>query len=484
MKKTAEPKFLEDTVRSAGNWAQRTFSNPAAPGASNWGNAAGEFWRNHGGKIMGGLAGAGGTLAASKLLGAKNGHAALAALLGGGAGALGGQFYDDPAWLSKLMPAQTKTATDVGVEIPLKKKPRSTPLSRNVGPGGRIDNNAKTRKTAATLEFPMPDIDTLLANLVKTAGDIGAIVGLAREKDPWEDRRDAMVRSAGTGGFTGVGAGLGGVLGGLGGTAVEALINKLTGRSGGEPEVGIGTAIGAGLGAAGGGFGGYMLARRRPEEAKARLIAKLKEDPGLLSRGVPKATISAARAEQKKTASTPDEEITVTILADIASASLNKTAGDIDWQKLWADHKGKIIGGLGGAALGGLGGAMLPSGEGDDDHTVRNGGLGALAGLAAGLGGGYLYDNPDAVAKLKSLVGIKPERSVASRVGGGAIGAGVGGGLGFLANKGLRRLSTRGDIDPLAGVSRGGGKFGALGKALRYGLPAAGAAAGGYVGAR
>jgi hypothetical protein len=116
-------------------------------------------------------------------------------------------------------------------------------------------------KTAADIhEVMVPHV--LAAQYTKTAAlaalaapVVGAGVGAFRKKDPGEGRLKAILRSALTGGATGIGMLGGAVAGGLAGLA-------------GGPAAGITVPVGAILGQIGGGLGAYHLAKRKPQDDK------------------------------------------------------------------------------------------------------------------------------------------------------------------------------------------------------------------------
>jgi hypothetical protein len=100
--------------------------------------------------------------------------------------------------------------------------------------------------------------------------DVGGAVGLMRELDPGERRRDAVLRSAGTGAATLAGAGIGGY-----GTskALEAL---------GTENDNV-KALASVLGTLLGGYTGYQLGKREPREKKIkRILADLQRQRAVL----------------------------------------------------------------------------------------------------------------------------------------------------------------------------------------------------------
>jgi hypothetical protein len=113
---------------------------------------------------------------------------------------------------------------------------------------------------------------------------IGAIHGLVREKDPDEDRAQAVGRSALTGIGTDVGMGLGGIGGALAG---GKLGKKLFPQQGvfdraSQNRQALVTLLGMLLGTAGGGYAGYRLSRRSPKkEASVKQADDFGERKGL-----------------------------------------------------------------------------------------------------------------------------------------------------------------------------------------------------------
>jgi hypothetical protein len=96
---------------------------------------------------------------------------------------------------------------------------------------------------------------------------VGALHGLVREKDPGEDRAQAMGRSALTGVGTDVGMGLGAFGGGLGGALLGKKLFPEKGMfdNASKNRQALAALLGMLLGTAGGGYAGYRLSRRTPK---------------------------------------------------------------------------------------------------------------------------------------------------------------------------------------------------------------------------
>jgi len=103
---------------------------------------------------------------------------------------------------------------------------------------------------------------------------VGALHGLVREKDPDEDRAQAVGRSALTGVGTDVGMGLGGIGGALaGGKLGKTLFPKSSPfDQASQNRQALVTLLGMLLGTAGGGYAGYRLSRRSPKKEASALL--------------------------------------------------------------------------------------------------------------------------------------------------------------------------------------------------------------------
>jgi len=104
---------------------------------------------------------------------------------------------------------------------------------------------------------------------------IGAIYGAVREKEPREDRGDAIIRSGMTGLGTDVGMGLGLTGGTLIGGGLGSAIGKLVSKKKRTQELAaiLGAVVGGAGGAALGGYAGHSLMKRKPETRGEKKIA-------------------------------------------------------------------------------------------------------------------------------------------------------------------------------------------------------------------
>lgn len=316
--KLAAPKFLEDTARGVGNWAQKQFGGGAPqPGGTNWGDTAGEFWRNHGGKVMGGLGG----LAAGALGGQFSGEDSsmrwLLPLLGAGVGAGGGALYDNPEMMAKLKGLVGMREGDAAIKDRFAYRDEQNQQM-----------NSPAYRGATKQQFPQGMISPEQQG--QNAG---------RQLQDWMRRR-----------------------GGLAKVAADALTT--------------------------------VPPRTKPAVAAAKPISQGVGHGGPIDNN----SGAAALTKQASPAIT-----SVAVLGDVAAAALTKVAGiaevpslsDINWRGIWDKNKNAIIGGGVGALAGGLGGGLMNGEDAEGEtHTGRNAGLGALAGLALGAGGGHLLDRP------------------------------------------------------------------------------------------
>lgn len=139
-----------------------------------------------------------------------------------------------------------------------------------------VHRDQNQRRTEAFFADPKIASDEKRA----VAPELGALVGLFRQKDPGERRRDAVLRSLGTGVST--------WLGGAGGALAGHTLGKyLGGKLKSSPEYRrTGSILGALLGAGGGGLLGYQLAKREPRKEKIKRIlielAKAKQEARML----------------------------------------------------------------------------------------------------------------------------------------------------------------------------------------------------------
>lgn len=271
------------------------------------------------------------------------------------------------------------------------------------------------------------------------------------------------------------------VMGGLGGVAAGALGAAAIPKKKRGNLSWLLPLLAGGAGVAGGHYFG--------DRGISKLAAAALKPDAPAAAATPAARTSTPLARDARPGGRMPNNANMSKVAFIAKVAFENPLGGVDWSKLWNENKGKIIGGLGGAALGGLGGAMMNGeDENGETHGVRNGVLGALAGLGLGAGGGHLYDDPAALAKLKGLVGLggddaapaAPGMSTGAKVGLGAAGGAAAGGAGALA---LRRFRGR---NPAVAAARGNrSRMANIMRALGYSMaPAAGAVGGGYAGSQ